>query len=63
LAAENGHDAVVKLLLDIGKVDPHAKDRDGRMALHWAAWKGHDAVVHVLLESGKVDADADNEDG
>ncbi|EGU86770.1 hypothetical protein IWW34DRAFT_795355 [Fusarium oxysporum f. sp. albedinis] len=29
LAAENGHEAIVKLLLDTGKVDPEAKDKDG----------------------------------
>ncbi|KAK1780353.1 hypothetical protein QBC45DRAFT_485207 [Copromyces sp. CBS 386.78] len=32
-AAENGHEAVIKLLLDTGKVDADPKDRDGRAAL------------------------------
>ena len=33
LAAFNGHDAVVKLLLETGKVDADSKDRYGRTPL------------------------------
>ncbi|KAK3947967.1 hypothetical protein QBC32DRAFT_223034, partial [Pseudoneurospora amorphoporcata] len=56
-AAENGHEAVIKLLLDTGKVDADPKDRDGRTALCMAAANGHEAVVKLLLDTGKVDAD------
>lgn len=44
-AAENGHEAVVKLLLGTGKVDVDSKDEDGRTPLSLAAERGHEAVV------------------
>jgi len=53
LAAEYGHEAVVKQLLDSEKVDVDSKDRDGRTPLLWAAQKGHGAVVKLLLDSEK----------
>jgi hypothetical protein len=58
LAAFNGHDAAVKLLLETGKVDADSKDGSGRTPLRWAALNGHEAVVKRLLETGKVDADS-----
>jgi ankyrin repeat protein len=57
-AATSGHEAVVKLLLDTGKVDADSKDNDGRTPLWWAATNGHEAVVKLLLDTGKVDADS-----
>ncbi|KAK3338119.1 hypothetical protein B0H65DRAFT_477827 [Neurospora tetraspora] len=48
MAAKNGHEAVVKLLLDTGKVDADPKDRAGQTALHIAAENGHEAVVKLL---------------
>ncbi|KAL6228936.1 hypothetical protein BDW75DRAFT_235566 [Aspergillus navahoensis] len=49
LAAENGHKAVVKLLLDSGKVDVDCKDSEyGRTPLSLAAENGHGAVVKLL---------------
>ncbi|KAH6699947.1 ankyrin repeat-containing domain protein [Leptodontidium sp. MPI-SDFR-AT-0119] len=68
-AARNGHEAVIKLLLETGNADADATDEDGRTALWWAAgneheatlwWaarNGHEAVVKLLLETGKADAD------
>ena len=47
-AAENGHEAVVKLLLARDGVDPESKDNSGRTPLSWAAEKGHEAVVKLL---------------
>ena len=44
-AAERGHEAVVKLLLETGKVDVESKDKYGQTPLSWAAVRGHDAVV------------------
>ncbi|KFY68129.1 hypothetical protein V496_01273 [Pseudogymnoascus sp. VKM F-4515 (FW-2607)] len=44
-AAENEQEAVVKLLLDTGKVDT---DSNGQTPLSWAAANGHDAVVELL---------------
>jgi len=58
LAAFNGHDAVVKLLLETGKVDADSRDGSGQTPLWWAAQNGHDAVVKLLLETGKVNADS-----
>ncbi|KAK3935206.1 hypothetical protein QBC46DRAFT_462203 [Diplogelasinospora grovesii] len=63
-AAENGNEAVVKMLLDTGKVDVDAKDNSGWTPLSWAAAKGREAVVKMLLDTGKVDVDAkDDENG
>ncbi|KAF2685413.1 ankyrin, partial [Lentithecium fluviatile CBS 122367] len=48
LAAQSGHEAVVKLLLETGKVDVDSKDQDGRTPLSLAAQNGHEAVVKLL---------------
>ena len=50
-AAENGHEAVVKLLLEKGAAVDTA-DGDGRTPLSWAAENGHETVVKLLLEKG-----------
>ena len=50
-AAEGGHEAVVKLLLEKG-AELETKDNDGWTPLSWAAEKGHEAVVKLLLEKG-----------
>ena len=58
-AAENGHEAVVGLLLATGKVDADSKDTlAGWTPLSWAAENGHEAIVRLLLTTGKVDADS-----
>ncbi|XTI93556.1 hypothetical protein V2W45_1432693 [Cenococcum geophilum] len=51
-AAERGHEAVVKLLLDTKKVDIDSKDKDGLTPLSWAANDGHESVVKLLLKDG-----------
>ena len=48
LAAGNGHEAVVKLLLGTGKVEADARDKFGRTPLSRAARNGHKAVVKLL---------------
>ncbi len=54
-AAKNGHEAVVKLLLDSGKVDVNLKNSSGDTPLSLAVQRGHEAVVKLILDSGKVD--------
>ena len=63
LAAFNGHEAVVQLLLATGQVDADSKDRGGRTPLWWAAGRGHEAVVRLLLATGQVDADSKDREG
>ncbi|KAJ6028826.1 hypothetical protein N7540_004402 [Penicillium herquei] len=50
-AAENGHDAVVKLLLE-KRADIEAKGKKGQTPLSCAVISGHEAVVKLLLENG-----------
>ncbi|KAK3334657.1 hypothetical protein B0H65DRAFT_409896, partial [Neurospora tetraspora] len=57
-AAKYGHEAVVKLLLNTGKVDADLRDEYERTALYMAAENGYDAVVKLLRDTGKVDAGA-----
>jgi hypothetical protein len=58
-AAENGHEAVVKLLLESG-AELETADGFGQTPLSWAAENGHEAVVKLLLESG---AELETKDG
>jgi len=58
-AAQNGHEAVVKLLLDKDGVNPDSKDTIyGQTPLSWAARNGHEAVVKLLLDKEGVDPDS-----
>src|SRR5205814_7283 len=59
--AENGHLAVVKLLLK-AKADVNVKDKHGETALYRAAKNGHEAVVKLLLEA-KADVNVRDESG
>ena len=58
IASFFGHEAVVRLLLETGKVDPDSKDYTGKTPLSWAARGGHEAIVRLLLETGKADPDS-----
>lgn len=60
-AAEQGHTAVVQLLLDHG-VDVHHKTEDGMTALHYAAFEGHGNIVRLLTAWG-ADPNLMAEDG
>jgi len=51
LAAEGGHEAVVKELLKKGE-NPNSYDGDGQTALWLAAMGGHEAIVKMLLQKG-----------
>ena len=54
LAAENGHQRVVKMLLDRGRADVDARDNENYTPLMKAAEKGHEEVVKVLLNTRGV---------
>jgi len=54
-AAGNGHEGVVKLLLEREDVDPNLPNRDGDTPLGCAAITGYDGVVKLLLERLNVD--------
>jgi hypothetical protein len=60
LAAEHGHDAVVKLLLEKG-AKVNAEDKGNRTALCWAARFGHESTARLLLENG-AELDSKDED-
>lgn len=47
-AAENGHEAVINLLLEKG-AEVDLKDNSGRTPLSWAAENGHKTLVKLLL--------------
>ena len=61
IAAQNGHDAVVRVLLDAG-ADKDLAANDGCTPLFIAAQNGHDAVVRALLDAG-ADKDLARNDG
>ena len=57
LAAWNGHDRVVELLLGREDVSPDRPDKYGRTPLWFAAQNGRGAVVKLLLRRKDVDPD------
>jgi ankyrin repeat protein len=63
VAAENGHEAVVQLLLETGKVDVESKNNCGLTPLWAAAENGHEAVVQLLLKTGKVNVESKHDYG
>jgi len=63
LAAQNGHTAVMEVLLNQEGIDISARDNDYRTPLHLAAHNGHKAVVEILLNQEGIDISArDNDD-
>ena len=53
-AAEAGHEAVVRLLIDQPGVENDSKGEWGRSPLSWAAARGHEAVVKLLIDHPDV---------
>jgi hypothetical protein len=51
LAAENGHETVVRLLVDRADINADSKDEDGQTPLSRAAANGQEAVVSLLVDS------------
>jgi hypothetical protein len=62
-AAEQGHEKVVKLLLDRRDVTVDSKDCLGRTPLLWAAKHGQEAVVRLLVDNPNVDVDSEDRSG
>ncbi|RYP51792.1 hypothetical protein DL768_002939 [Monosporascus sp. mg162] len=56
-AAKYGHEAIVQLLLNTGRVNADFVDNYYQTPLLLAAKNGHTAIVKLLLDTGKVDAD------
>jgi NACHT domain/Ankyrin repeats (3 copies) len=52
LAAFNGHEVILRMILGAELVDLEARDQQGRTALTWAAELGHEKVVRMLLNKG-----------
>ncbi|KAF7510973.1 hypothetical protein GJ744_005519 [Endocarpon pusillum] len=62
IVAFNGHDVILRMILDAESVDLEALDQGGRTALIWAAELGHEKVVEILLDMGaEVDAQGGGE--
>jgi hypothetical protein len=55
LAAFNGHETIVRLLLAVDNIDVNSQDSVSRMPLSWAAENGYEAVRQLLLARGKAD--------
>mmetsp|Transcript_18885 Transcript_18885/g.29542 ORF Transcript_18885/g.29542 Transcript_18885/m.29542 type:complete len:230 (+) Transcript_18885:490-1179(+) len=51
-AAAQGHDEVVKLLVEKGTDVAFSPSTDERSALHWAAFHGHQKCCDILQEAG-----------
>ena len=64
-AAAEGHEDVVKQLLQLEDIDPNVVDTEyGRTPLWWAAERGHEGVVRMLLERADINLNpADTEHG
>lgn len=54
IAAERGHEAVVRLLLDEGVAKVHNSTKYGLTALYYAALSGYKEVVRLLIERGPI---------
>lgn len=55
-AAKMGHDEIVKVLLDSGRVDPNSTDSLGHTPLHQAVLGGNESVIKQLLASENVNS-------
>jgi WD40 repeat protein len=56
-AAENGHEAVVRILLGKG-ANSKAKDHSSLTPLSWAAMSGHETIIQLLDTSSQSQLDA-----
>jgi ankyrin repeat protein len=62
-AAGEGHEEVVRLLVERDDVEADSKDDNDRTPLSWAAENGHEATVRLLVERDDVEANLEDEYG
>lgn len=62
-AAQRGHEAVARLLVEQDNVMADSKDNEGQTPLMWAAQEGHEAIVKLLVERDDVVADLKDNEG
>ncbi|KAF8467374.1 hypothetical protein BDZ91DRAFT_680549, partial [Kalaharituber pfeilii] len=63
VAAHNGHQSIVEVLLSQPNVDPNSQDKSGTTALSLAALNGHEGVVKLFLDREDVNAELCNYKG
>ena len=63
IAAANGHDMTVALLLESGGDPAYQDPQDWRTPLWWASRNGHTDVVRLLLQDRRVNPNAENKSG
>ncbi|ESZ89706.1 ankyrin repeat protein [Sclerotinia borealis F-4128] len=61
IAAQNGHDRIVRRLIQCNNVDCNEKDSEGRTPLMVAMIEGHEDVVNSLLSCGANFTEVDGE--
>jgi ankyrin repeat protein len=59
-AANNGHEATVKLIMEREDVDANARSQIGETPLMVAAYRGHKDVVELLIKREDVDVNAND---
>jgi hypothetical protein len=62
-AAENGHEAVVRLLLARADVEINSEDKYGQTPLSYAAENGHEAMVKLLLARADIEINSEDKYG
>lgn len=63
LAAQKGHENVVKLLLQLPGININAQNRYGCTALIWAIREGYENIVKLLLQAPGININTQNKDG
>jgi hypothetical protein len=61
IAAQKGHDSIVRTLLQHGNLDCNERDSDGQTPLMHAVTGGHEAVVRLLLAHGARISEVDRD--
>lgn len=63
IAAREGHEVIVKLLLNRNDVDANHKDHWGNTPLSLATMGGHKAVIEMLINREDTKLNSENDDG